>query len=53
MVSYYHTTIAEGQQFEFQPVVGAARNFIALGRETCLAVDSEEAHYAGVAMLFE
>mgnify|MGYP001260393198 CR=1 FL=1 len=53
MVSYYHTTINEGQQFEFQPVVGPARNFIALGRETCLAVDSEEAHYAGVAMLFE
>lgn len=53
MVSYYHTTITEGRQFQFQPVVGPARNFIALGRETCLAVDSEEAHYAGVAMLFE
>lgn len=53
MVSYYHTTIVEGQQFEFQPVVGPARNFIALGRETCLAVDGEDAHNAGVAMLFE
>lgn len=53
MVSYYHTTIVEGQQFQFQPVVGPARNFIALGRETCLAVDSEDAQFAGVAMLFE
>lgn len=51
--SYYYTHISELVEFEFQPIVGPARNFIALGRETCMSIDSVDGQRAGIAMLFE
>lgn len=53
LVSYRATDIAAGSEFSFTPVVGPARNFVALGNETCFSPDNVDGHRAGVAMLFE
>lgn len=50
--SYWHELIIEGQEFDFT-VNGETRNYIALGRETCISVDSVDGQRAGIAMLFE
>ena len=53
IVSYRNTDISVGSEFAHQPLVGPQVNFIALGRETCMAVDSVDGQNAGIAMLFE
>lgn len=53
LYSYRNTVIAEGTEFEFNPVIGEPLNFIAIGNETCMSIDSVEGHRAGIAMLFE
>lgn len=53
LFSYYHTTIGEASEFEFSPLIGGPQNFIALGRETSIAVDAVDAQRAGLAMLFK
>ena len=53
IASYRHTDISAGSEFAYQPLVGPKANFIALGRETCMSIDSVDGQNAGIAMLFE
>lgn len=53
IASYRHTDISAGSEFAYQPLVGPQANFIALGRETCMSIDSVDGQNAGIAMLFE
>lgn len=53
LYSYRNTAILAGTEFEFNSVVGAPLNFIAIGNETCMSIDSVDGHRAGIAMLFE
>ena len=53
LYSYRNTVILAGTEFEFNSVIGEPLNFIAIGNETCISVDSVEGQRAGIAMLFE
>lgn len=53
IASYRNTMIAAGTEFEFNSVIGEPLNFIAIGNETCISVDSVDGQRAGIAMLFE
>jgi hypothetical protein len=53
LYSYRNTAILAGTEFEFNSVVGAPLNFIAIGNETSMSIDSVDGQRAGIAMLFE
>ena len=53
IASYRNTMIAAGTEFEFNSVIGDPLNFVAIGNETCMSIDSVDGHRAGIAMLFE
>ncbi|MEG2433441.1 MAG: hypothetical protein RSB25_17530, partial [Acinetobacter sp.] len=53
IASYRNTMIAAGTEFEFNSVIGEPLNFIAIGNETCMSIDSIDGQRAGIAMLFE
>lgn len=53
IASYRNTMIPAGTEFEFNSVVGEPLNFVAIGNETCMSIDSIEGQRAGIAMLFE
>lgn len=53
LYSYRNTAISPGVEFEFNPITGAPKKFVALGNETCMSIDSVDGQRAGLAMLFE
>lgn len=53
LYSYRNTAISPGVEFEFNPITGAPKKFVALGNENCISVDSVDGQRAGLAMLFE
>lgn len=54
LVSYLGTDIATGTEFDFQPLVGPVRNFVALGHNNMgIAPDTTDNIFSGIAMLFE
>lgn len=53
LYSYCNTMIAAGTEFEFNSVIGDPLNFVAIGNETCMSIDSIDGQRAGIAMLFE
>ena len=53
LYSYRNTSIFAGTEFEFNSVIGDPLNFVAIGNETCMSIDSVDGHRAGIAMLFE
>lgn len=53
IASYRNTMIAAGTEFEFNSVIGEPLNFVAIGNETNMSIDSIDGQRAGIAMLFE
>ena len=53
LYSYRNTAILAGTEFEFNSVIGDPLNFVAIGNETCMSIDSIDGQRAGLAMLFE
>lgn len=53
LVTYLNSDITACEEFSFTPAIGAERNFVALGNETCLSVAPYEYQRAAFAMLFE
>ena len=53
LFSYNYAALAEGSEIALEIGPGQALNFIALGRETSMSIDTYDAQRAGLVMLFD
>lgn len=53
IVSYNYADVPAGSEFELEVIPGSPQNFLALGRETNISIDTNVGQFGAIAMLFE